>query len=133
MTKIKNYITQSDKDYALKTKKDILFFTPPLFCFDNLADNLKNKIDKVEKSALFDLIIAITKRAKEVGLNKAMQGYNDYKERKDWQETYGGNKSYYSIRLKNNSAFRVCKTRINVDDHPAKDIFQIYDLVNEKN
>lgn len=129
----KGYVLSIEKDCIPDIEKDILLFAPPLFCLDNLVDNIKKNIDKSHKAELLELLMKITELSKSKGTKEALNGFNDYKPRNDWAKIYGGNKTYYSIRLKNNSAFRVCKSRMPVGHHQSGEVFQIHDLINEKN
>lgn len=120
---------------SLQQRDDICVPITPLFCFNGLAADKKHlpKDDK-DKGNLLSCLVELAKRSTSLGLEKALEGWRDYKKRADWGGRHGDGREYFSLRVKDNSAFRICNTRIQDTDFIGpREIFQVWEVVNEKN
>ncbi|MDD4963112.1 MAG: hypothetical protein PHI11_04230 [Gallionella sp.] len=116
--------------------EDIVIPRTPLYCLQNLAANKKKlNLDATDKAKLFDLLVELSDRSAQLGVNRALTEWTgkDYKLRDDWENKYGEGRSYYSLRVHNKSAFRVCNTQNDLSENASSVVFRVWDVVNEKN
>jgi hypothetical protein len=130
-------LNNNSEDLSLPEQAEyIVLPKTPLYCLQNLAVNKKKlKLDAPEKAKLFDLLVELSDRAAQFGVNRALTEWTgkDYKQRDDWEDVYGKGRNYYSLRVHNKSAFRVCNTQNELSENTSSVVFRVWDVVNEKN
>lgn len=89
--------------------------------------------DSTEKAKLLTCLIELSKRSTELGIDAALSEWSgkDYKPRKDWADSYG--RDCYSLRTHNKGAYRICNSIVPVKEVENRVVFQILDVINEKN